>query len=46
MIITATPGLLIFLKLLIVILTIAEVSLGSILIYAVCVLPKKHNSKN
>ena len=45
MVITATPGLLIFLKLLIVVLTIAEISLVSILIYAVCVLPKKHNDK-
>ena len=45
MIITTTPGLLIFLKLLIIVFTIAEISLGSILIYAVCVLPKKHNDK-
>lgn len=45
MIITATPELLIFLKLLIVVLTIAEVSLGIMLIYAICILPKKHNDK-
>ena len=45
MVIIATPGLLIFLKLLIIVLVIAEISLGSILIYAVCVPPKKHNNK-
>jgi len=45
MVIIATPGLLMFLKLLIIVLVIAEISLGSILIYTVCVPPKKHNNK-
>lgn len=45
MIITATPGLLVFLKLIIALLAITEISLGAMLIYAVCVPPKKHDNK-